>query len=299
MPEEYFEQPEEAEEPEEVLPAEDVEEMNIPEQLPEEEEEVNLVTEDHSELENLLNEINNSAEEAIEEIEEAVEETVEEVEEVIEEENIFEKAEPIEQIDVATSDLDTLDEASIESIINEVMEGNKEYEEPVAEEAPVEEVREPEPVKIDVPEEEIPAEEPEEEEIVDDSFEEVPVVEKEETVKDIVPEYNPFPHLTENKVKSIKDKVSVMLNVVSPCREVELLHYVIFGNKNDFNAYRAIAFGLGYEIENEINDNGEVYLSNTVVADKDKLNHSILTLADTLSAYKGTYKGWKVKDIIE
>ena len=141
--------------------------------------------------------------------------------------------------------------------------------------------------------------EEEPEEIVDDSFEEAPVVEKVETVKDIVPDYNPFPHLTENKVKSIKDKVNVMLNVVSPCREVELLHYAIFSNKNDFNAYRAIAFGLGYEVESEINDNGEVYLSNTVVADKDKLNHSILTLADTLSAYNGTYKGWKVKDIIE
>ena len=191
------------------------------------------------------------------------------------------------------------------------MEGSREYEDSVTEEVteefpeetaevqhePVEEVQEAEPEITEVPVEEVKAEEPEE--IVDDSFEEAPVVEKVETVKDIVPEYNPFPHLTENKVKSIKDKVNVMLNVVSPCREVELLHYVIFSNKNDFNAYRAIAFGLGYEVESQINDNGEVYLSNTVVADKDKLNHSILTLADTLSAYNGTYKGWKVKDIIE
>ena len=53
------------------------------------------------------------------------------------------------------------------------------------------------------------------------------------------------------------------------------------------------------EVDEDINSNGEVYLSNTVVADKEKLDNSILTLADTVSAYRGSYKGWKVKDVIE
>ena len=90
-----------------------------------------------------------------------------------------------------------------------------------------------------------------------------------------------------------------MLNVVGECREVELLHYIVFPNRSDFEAYRTIAFGLGYEVDEDINGNGEVYLSNTVVADKEKLDNSILTLADTVSAYRGSYKGWKVKDVIE
>ncbi|MBE6126248.1 MAG: hypothetical protein E7186_07980 [Erysipelotrichaceae bacterium] len=188
----------------------------------------------------------------------------------------------------------------------EVIEEHVDIAEPV-EEAPVaeevfEEVNEPqpeeEPVITEVASEVVEPEVAAEEEVVDDSFEE-PAVEVKETVRDIIPPANPFPHLAEKKINSIREKVKVMLNVVGECREVELLHYIVFPNKSDFDAYRTIAFGLGYEVDDDINDNGEVYLSNTVVADKEKLDNSILTLADTVSAYRGSYKGWKVKDVIE
>lgn len=318
QPEEYFQQPEESDEEPQEDPdlGEGIEEMDIPDNR-----EVNLVTEEHPEIEDLLNAIeNNNPEE--EPVEESAEEPAEEPEV-----NIIENAPVIGQVDVETSDLDTLDDLDIEDIINEVMEGSKEEkvtepeevpdevlpqeepeieeieEEPVeimeeAEEAPVEEVAEEEVV------EETPDVAEEEEEIVDESFEEPVVEEIKEPVAEPEPEVpvveeNPFPHLTENKVNSIKNKILSMMGVIGPCRELELLHYIVFANRSDFEAYRKVALDLRFEVDEDINDNGEVYLSNTVVADIEKLNHSILTLADTVSAYRGSYKGWKVKDIIE
>ena len=325
QPEEYFQQPEEYDEPQEEAPelGNEIEEMEIPDNP-----EVNLVTEEHTEIEDLLTAIeNNNPEE--ETAEEPVEEPTEEpVEEPVEEPevNIIENAPVVGQVDVETSDLDTLDELDIEDIINEVMEGAKE-EEPVAEEIPDEVLpqeepevveNEEEPVEImeepveepveEVQEEPAPEEEPapaeEEEEIVDESFEEPVVEEVKEPVEEPVVEepeveVNPFPHLTENKVNSIKNKIQSMINVIGECRELELLHYIVFANRSDFDAYRKVALDLRFEVEEDINDNGEVYLSNTVAADTENLNHSILTLADTVAAYRGSYKGWKVKDVIE
>ncbi len=230
------------------------------------------------------------AEELKEEITEEVQEVEEKVEEAVEEIKVEEPvvdviadAEPIEIIE------NTSEDASIDSILNDILDAKEEVSE--AEKDAIEVV---EPIMdVEVPSDILPHDP---DEIIDEVFE--PVQPVETTVKDIIEEPKPFPHLSENKIKSIKAQINAMLAAVGECRELELEHRAVFNNYNDYESYKTVADGLGYEMD-DIDEHNEVRLTNTVVATESQLNHSVLTLADSLSAYRGNYKGWGVKDIID
>jgi len=223
--------------------------------------------------------------EKAEEVKEAVEELVENVEEKVEEPvvDVIADAEPIEIIETGN------EEASIDSILDDLLDSKEEKQDV---ESKAEEVIEP---IIDV---EVPADLPphDTDEIIDEVFETVAPVET--TVTDIIEEPKPFPHLSENKIKSIKSQINAMLAAVGECRELELEHRAVFNNYSDYESYKIVADGLGYEMD-DIDEHNEVRLTNTVKATESQLNQSVLTLADSLSAYRGNYKGWGVKDIIE
>lgn len=134
------------------------------------------------------------------------------------------------------------------------------------------------------------------EDIIDDEIEEV----KEEDMSDeeLIEYYSrQYPNISPKKIDLILKQIRLMQESVSPCDSISLLHYAIFDNKEQKEAYKSVAKIEGYE-EEECDKENELNLNNIVENNRLALNHSILALASNISEYHGSYRGWAVKETI-
>ena len=239
---------------------------------------------DESSIDDIINDVMDRIDDTVEEAKETVEEFTEEVEEnaediakqvqEISEEAVETVAEPVEEV------VETVEQhiaEPVDDIEKALMDIVEEDEEPVEE--PVEEVAEPE----------APAEEPAEEPAAEQPQEEpVEVIVEEEPV-------NPFPHISERKAGKIIQQIQAMIKAIGPCNTITLRHSASFDNAKNLEIYKLIATSLGYAVTGP-NENGEIFMTRECENGLEKLGNEILTLADTISAYNGNYRGWRVMD---
>ena len=130
-------------------------------------------------------------------------------------------------------------------------------------------------------------------EAVEEAAEEV--VAAPEEVFDVVkePEVNPYPHISERKAGKIREQINAMIRAIGNCDGITLQHIAAFDNPKNYDIYKLIATSLGYKVS-EMNEKNEVFMIRDSENNFEKLSDEILTLADTISAYNGNYRGWKV-----
>ena len=86
-----------------------------------------------------------------------------------------------------------------------------------------------------------------------------------------------------------------MIKAIGPCNTITLQHFAVFENPKNLEIYKLIATSLGYSVT-EPNEKNEIFMTKECENGIEKLGNEILTLADTISAYNGSYRGWRVKD---
>lgn len=102
-----------------------------------------------------------------------------------------------------------------------------------------------------------------------------------------------FPHLSERRIEAITTQISTMLEALGDSEHLNLKHFVVFSDPADYADYKAVAENLGYQVS-DLNENNETHLLKSTKSERETLLHEILTLADTIKAYNGNYRGWKV-----
>lgn len=130
------------------------------------------------------------------------------------------------------------------------------------------------------------------EDIIDDEIE--GIKEEDMTDEELIEYYSrQYPNISSKKIDLILKQIKLMQESVSPCDSISLLHYAIFDNKEQKDAYKAVAQIEGYEEEATDNEN-ELNLINVIENNRLALNHSILALASNINEYHGSYRGWAV-----
>lgn len=130
------------------------------------------------------------------------------------------------------------------------------------------------------------------EDIIDDEIEEIK--EEDMTDEELIEYYSrQYPNISSKKIDLILKQIKLMQESVGPCDSISLLHYAIFDNKEQKDAYKAVAQIEGYEEEAADNEN-KLNLINVIENNRLALNHSILALASNINEYHGSYRGWAV-----
>lgn len=102
-----------------------------------------------------------------------------------------------------------------------------------------------------------------------------------------------YPGVKDNKIKLIIKQVGVMLDTVETSEALNLQHFATFASIEDKDRYANIAAIEGHHVAHSDKDN-ELIILNTLDSDKISLCKSILQLAQDLTEYNGSYKGWTV-----
>lgn len=102
-----------------------------------------------------------------------------------------------------------------------------------------------------------------------------------------------FRHLTESRISKIRNQLENMLEAIGEVDRVYLKHYAVFDNYSNYWSFKKVGESLGYEVT-DMNEQNEAFMYKEYDSGKTLLLHDILTLADTLKAYHGNYRGWKV-----
>jgi hypothetical protein len=97
----------------------------------------------------------------------------------------------------------------------------------------------------------------------------------------------------ENKIRLIIKQIGVMLETVEAAETLNLQHFATFASGEDKERYASIAAIEGHQVAHSDNER-ELIILNTLDTDKISLSRSILQLAQDLTEYNGSYRGWTV-----
>ena len=102
-----------------------------------------------------------------------------------------------------------------------------------------------------------------------------------------------YPGIKDSKIRLIIKQVGVMLDTVDVSKALNLQHFATFDSVKDKDRYASIAAIEGLHVAHSDNDN-ELIILNTLDTNRISLCKSILQLAQDLTEYNGSYKGWTV-----
>jgi len=102
-----------------------------------------------------------------------------------------------------------------------------------------------------------------------------------------------YPGIKDSKIRLIIKQVGVMLDTVDVSKALNLQHFATFDSVKDKDRYASIAAIEGLHVAHSDKDN-ELIILNTLDTNRISLCKSILQLAQDLTEYNGSYKGWTV-----